>query len=114
MDYKVELEKTLSEMETVFEKRINTTEAYLTQVNTYRDAKNALEVKKAQGLLSGEIEGKNEALREAVARSLLVLEYTRVEKLERLIEEMKIGLETSSMHYQFLKDKYTILIALSK
>lgn len=114
MDYRIELEKTLEQMEKVFSKRLSLTETYLNQQISLKEAKNNLEVRKAQGLLSGEIEGKNEALREAVARSLLVTEYTRAEKTERAIEELKVLLETASLEYQFLQDKYRILIALTK
>lgn len=114
MDYRIELEKTLEEMEKVFAKRLKLTESYLNQLLALKESKNTLETKKAQGLLSGEIEGKNEALREAVARSLLVTEYTRAEKTEHAVEELKILLETASLEYNFLRDKYTILVALLK
>ncbi len=113
MDYKKELEEVLVEIQKSYEKRSNLLKSYLEAKNDMVTAKMNLENRKAEGILNGQIEGKNEMIREAVAKSLLITEYTTAEKLNLVVNELQIDLDLESMKYSFLKDKYTILISLN-
>ena len=112
MDYKKELENTMVEMEGKFGEKIELLEEYLTKRDKVAASKSLLETAKAEGLLSETIVGKNEQMREASARAVLINEYTFYENLKMELDELQIKYDVCSAEYDFIKEKSRILIAL--
>lgn len=66
-------------------------------------AKNALEATRLAMLMTGEIDGKNEAQREAKARELLAAEYDGLESAEAQARRARVGLDLAKLDVELVR-----------
>ena len=78
----------------------------------YHNHKNLVERLKGEGLVNGTIVGKNEALRDAAARTMLASEYAKLDQLEAEMQKVDLELRTAELKYSQLKDIFRVLDSL--
>lgn len=89
------------------------TECYLADRDTTtvrRDFENA----RAELILSGEIQGKNQAERDAKEHQLLEKHRTKLETHEDIREEARLALEVAELRYRTARYEVNALIAIQK